>query len=270
MQGYVAQALALVTVGNAALGGRDVRRFWPDASVFRFSKICEFLVPVSGDEWRQVAADPLEWFDTLRPSCLGLRLHVAPRPLQAGQSLLNERLSVGFVGGGPRWLIETVGHARSQVWQGFDKLLDRNDPAHKIWANGYLLQGETAPQSLTADPLDLATAELDAVLIDIEQLANELQAGEFGECFANARAALASAGGPPSFYEDIVGYSGMSVEAQRALVAVSSAWVFGGMGSWNDIGAPAELSERYERESEALFRSLQRVIAAIANSTFAV
>jgi len=46
------------------------------------------------------------------------------------------------------------------------------------------------------------------------------------------------------------------------------AGAFGGMGSWNDIGAPPELSERYERDSEALFQSLQRVIAAIANSTY--
>lgn len=271
MQGNVAQALALVCVGNAALGGRDVRGFWPNASVFRFSKICEFLTPspANADDWVQVAHDPLAWFETLRSSCLGLRLHVAPRPLQAGQSLLNERMSVGFVGGGPRWLIETVGRERSQVWQGFDKLLDRNDPQQKIWANGYLLQGETEPQSLTSDPLDLATSELEVVLVEIEQLANALQAGNFAECFANARAALTSAEAAPSFYEDIIDYSGMSIEAQRALMAVSSAWVFGGMGSWNDMSAPPELSERYERDSEALFQSLQRLIAAIANSTFA-
>lgn len=267
MQGNVAQALALVCVGNAALSGRDVRGFWPDASVFRFSKLCEFLVP-NGDDWRQVAGDPLQWFETLKPSCIGLRLHVAPRPLQTGQMPLPERMSVGFVGGGPRWLIETAGRERSQVWQGFDKLLDRKDPQQKIWANGYLLQGETEPQSLTADPLGLATTELDAVLLEIEQLAREMQAGNFAECFASARQALASGETPSSFYEDIVNYSGMSLEAQRALAAVSNAWVFGGMGSWNDIGAPTELNERYERDSEALFQSLQRAIGAVANSTY--
>lgn len=270
MQGNVAQALALVCVGNAALGGRDVRGFWPNASVFRFSKICEFLVPSTTDDdgWVLAARDPLEWFESLKPWSTGLRLHVAPRPLQTGQMPLPERMSVGFVGGGPRWLIETAGRERSQVWQGFDRLLDRKDPQQKIWANGYLLQGETEPQSLTADPLDLATAELDAVLIEIEQLARDLNADHFAEWFAGARDALDSATLEPTRFEDVPRYANLSDEALRAYSAASRAWMFGGMGSWNDIVPPHELSERYERQSEALFQSLQRVIAAVANSTY--
>lgn len=267
MQGNVAQALALTCVGNAALAGRHVRGFWPNASVFRFSKICEFLVP-DGDDWRQIAADPLLWFETLKPACVGLRLHVAPRPLQTGQMPLPERMSVGFVGGGPRWLIETVGRERSQVWQGFDRLLDRNDPQQKIWANGYLLQGEAEPQSLTADPLNLATAELDAVLVDIEQLARELKADHFANWFAGARDALGSSALEPVRFEDLPHYANLGDNALRAYSAVSRAWMFGGMGSWNDIVPPQELNARYERDSEALFQSLQRVIAAVANSTY--
>ncbi|GAM97167.1 hypothetical protein U91I_00792 [alpha proteobacterium U9-1i] len=270
MQGPIAQALALVAVGNASLNDRDVTGFWPNASVFRFSKICEFLAPspTDDDAWLPVAQNPIEWFDRLKPWCVGLRLHVAPRAPQPGQSLLNERMSVGFVGGGPRWLIEAAGKDSAQIWQGFDRLLDRADPQQKIWANGYLLQGETEPQTLSADPLPLALAEFALVLEEIEQLARELHAENFAHCFVEAREALKSAPPPAGFYDDIAEYAGLDADARRALVAASSAWVFGGMGSWNDIGAPEALSARYERQSEALFQVLQRVIAAIANATY--
>ena len=71
MQGPIAQALALTCVGNAYLRGEDVAGFWPDASVFRFSKSCDFR-EVDGDRDELIAADPLAWFETLR-SRRGLR-----------------------------------------------------------------------------------------------------------------------------------------------------------------------------------------------------
>jgi hypothetical protein len=268
MQGNVAQALALVTVGNAALAGADVVGFWPDATVFRFSKICEFLEPAGGDEWRQVAADPLQWFETLKPWCKDLRFHVASRPLENTQMPLPEHITVAFVGGGPRWLIETVGAERSKVWQGFDRLLDRKDPQQKIWANGYLLQGETEAQAFTAAPLAETSAALELVLVEIEQLAKDMDAGNFVHCFANARAALKGERAP-AYYEDIVRYSGLSGAAQSLLAAVSHAWVFGGMGSWNDIGSSGdEIGKRYDRLSAELFSALEDSVAAVANSTY--
>lgn len=267
MQGNVAQALALVAVGNAALDGRDVAGFWPNASVFRFSKLCEFLIS-DGAEWRQLAGDPLEWFEALRPWCKGFRLHVTSRPLQQNQMNLPEHITVGFVGGGPRWLIEAVGAEHSQIWEGFDRLLDRKDPQQKIWANGYLLQGETAPQEFTAEPLAPVADALAAVLAEIEQLANDMQAGNFAQCFASARAALKGEAAP-AYYEDIVRYSSLDASAQSVLAAVSHAWVFGGMGSWNDLGASDdEIGKRYERLSAELFSALERAIAAVANATY--
>src|SRR5262245_28631831 len=104
-----------------------------------FSKSCDFRV-VDEKSDRQIAADPLAWFETLRGACKGLRLHNMPRPRGPGQTIpVEERMMVGFVGGGPAWLIEAVGEGRSQIWQGYDRLGDRNDPDRKIWLNTYLL-----------------------------------------------------------------------------------------------------------------------------------
>lgn len=57
----------------------------------------------------------------------------------------------------------------------------------------------------------------------------------------------------------------LSESTQRLFQAARSAYVFGGMGSWND-GA-AEPWEEYERLSEELYRLLNRIFVATANST---
>jgi hypothetical protein len=269
MQGPIAQALALTAVGNAALRGADVAAFWPDAAVFHFSRACEFRrVDLSGD--RLIAADPLAWFETLRGVSSGLRLHNTPRAPEPGQTLpVEECMLVGFVGGGPAWIIEAVGAERSTLWQGFDRLGDRTDPNQKIWLHAYLLVGETAPQDFSAAPLTVMTEALFDVLEEIEALARIIKAESFAECFRAAREALATKQIAPSpIMDDFTRYAGFDLAQQRMLQAIGQAWVFGGMGSWNDIVAPTEHAADYDRLSEQLFRALNDAICALANSTY--
>ena len=57
----------------------------------------------------------------------------------------------------------------------------------------------------------------------------------------------------------------MSDEQLGILEAIMSASVFGGMGSWNDIGGEGE---RYDELSQRLYVSLNDVTAGLANSTY--
>ena len=270
MQTDILRALALVAVGNAALRGREIAGFWPDDEIFRYSKVCDFrVVDDTGD--RLLAPDPLAWFASLRGTCSGLRLHNAPRSRGRGQSILaEERMLVGFVGGGPAWLIEAVDVERSQLWLGFDRLGDRDDPQRKIWLNTYLLQGETAPQHFSAAPLRIVGQTLGAVLTEIETLARKLEAENFAECFRSARRTLEGKDDAAlAPWADFTRYADFDLEQRRLLQAVLSAWVFGGMGSWNDLGAPPEFAGDYDRLSEQLFRALCDGVCALANSTYA-
>lgn len=268
MQGPIAQALMLTCVGNAFLAGRDVTGFWPDAGVFKFSKCCDFRV-VQGDDDRLIAADPLEWFETLH-GAHGLRLHHAPRPRGPGQTLdVEDRKLVGFVGGGPIWLIEAVGEGRSAVWQGFDRLGDRNDPGRKIWLHTYLRVADTEPQDFSAQPLSEARADLNAALADIEAFAPRVPYGDWAATFRAARLALNTDAPPEHFFTaDFDRYAGFDRARQSLLAGVWNGWVFGGMGSWNDL-VPEEADRAdYERTSERLFTALNNAIAALANSTY--
>ncbi|MES1157028.1 MAG: hypothetical protein ABUL73_04525 [Alphaproteobacteria bacterium] len=267
MQGPIAQALALVCVGNTYLRGRDVSGFWPDASVFRFTKHCEFGADDASQPigYRALAPDPAAWFASLKPECSGLRLHAAPALLKSGQMPgVNERMLVGFVGGGPRWLIEAVGAQRSQIWQGFDRVLDRNDPERKIWGTVYILQGETEPQSAADVSLLSVTQALDVALTEIESFAAEV-APDWRNVFASAREILGGAKPRDGFHADIGGYADLDAPSRGLLAAIEQGWVFGGMGSWNDM---ALNDERYEPLSENLFRALIDAITTLANTTY--
>jgi hypothetical protein len=273
VQHKILRDMMLVGVGNAFLSGRDVRGFWPDAGVFVFSETCEFLVPerFNADAYRQIAPDPLAWLGYLRARGVkGLRLHNAPAELGPEQRLnVQERMMVGFVGGGPRWLIEAVSGAKADLWEGFDRLGDRNHPERRIWKSAYLLQGETAPQDAVAFSLTASIAEIDAILVKIEKLAIDMGAGNFADCFSGARAALA---GVPDRVEgmaaDAQTYAAFTPDMLRLFEAANTAWVFGGMGSWNDLVAPDHLEARYEQLSEELFRALTDAVCVLANATY--
>ena len=224
MQTSILQALALTVVGNAALSGRDVSDFWLEETLFRYSKVCDFHV-IQSDGDRLIASDPMVWFATSQGECSGLRLHNAPRPLLPGQSIpIEARMLVGFVGGGPAWLIEAVRPGRSQLWQGYDRLGDRSDPQRKIWLHTYLMQSETASQDFSATPLRQTAQTLAPILTEIEALAKKIEASHFAKEFRRAARTLDGkddAALPP--YADFTRFANFDLERLRLLQALLSA-----------------------------------------------
>lgn len=268
MQFPLLRAAALVIVGNAALAGREVSAF-AGSSLFRFSKEVEFVVPLGAEKYEQVAADPLAWFAWLKARrCRGLRMHRAPMEEKPGRpGHIEERMLVGFVGGGPRWLIEAVGEGVSDVWEGYDRVGDR-DEVGRIWLTAYVRLGEMPPEDDVDADVAGAAAGLGAALDDIIVLAGKFQSAPFDGLFKQAKATLDGLAPkqPPPDFEAL---ADLGAAARRLLAAAQTAWVFGGMGSWNDTGPDAELAPEYERTSEALFQAIVRAMRVVANSTYA-
>jgi hypothetical protein len=270
VQGPTENALMLVAAGNAFMAGRDMSGFWPDAPSFKFLKLCEFrLPPASGndaDEYPLVASDPMEFFSLQNPNCRGYRLHHTIRKRGPNQqSDTPDRMLAAFVGGGPRFLIEAVGQFNSELWEGFHRLGDRNDPERRIWLCTHIMQGMVPVKD--AQPVGLAEAlsDLRIALPEIEAYAREEKHDNFADCFARAREALE--GKPDTdleWVENLVRYTGFDERQLGVLQAINHAWVFGGMGSWNDTGG----GERYDEVSERLYNALNDCIAGLANSTY--
>jgi hypothetical protein len=271
MQGPTENALMLVAAGNAFQAGRDMRGFWPDAPTFKFLKLCEFrLPPESGndkDEHPLVASDPMEFFALQKANCKGYRLHFTKRQRGPNQQTdTPDRMLAGFVGGGPRFLIEAVGQFNSELWEGFHRLGDRNDPDRRIWLCTHIMQGMIPAKEV--EPVDSAAvlANLRKVLPEIEAYAREEKHDNFADCFARALQALDSPDVEDApWLEGLKRYTGFDNKQVGLLQAINHAWVFGGMGSWNDIGGGGE---RYDALSEALYNALNDNICGLANSTY--
>lgn len=269
MQGNIDAALSLVAAGNAFLRGEDVAGFWPDAGGFTYTATCEFQTPPAegGDEFVLVAEDPLAWFASLKPWCRGLRLHTSASRIQPGQLAgITERESVAFIGGGPRWIVEAVGAHRSELWESFQSLGDEADPQQKMWLTTWILQDVVAPLDAEAISLDAAAPTLAGVLPEIAGFARREQLDNFADLFEEAIRLLdGHVDDNLAFSGDLMRYGHVDQHLAATYAAVGHAWVFGGMGSWNDLGG---VPDPYEELSERLFRALCDVVCGVANATF--
>ena len=276
MQGPIAQSLALVIAGNSFVQGRDLGHFWPENGVFRFTKRCQFLSPppagpsaLSSDF---VAQSPADWLAKEQHGCSGFRLRYTVRENPTGiEDMNNNRLSVVFVGGGPRWLIEVVRLGASEFWEGRDELLDRSAPDRRIWATTYMRisTGRSAIEPSSRAAAQIAP-DLMATLNQIKRLAAEIGLGQFIPSFEAAESALSA--NPPDgtgYYADVAFLFPLDLAHLQLLAATEHAWVFGGMGSWNDVSSlPGPQQIRYNKLSDDLFHLLCEAIVAVGNSTF--
>lgn len=273
MNGHIATAVALVCAGNRFLAGHDISGFWPDAPVFNFTKLVEFRhAPASGkdtDEYLLVASDPMQWFASLRGKFRGFRLYNV-KPVRGPHQQLDvaDRMLAGFVGGGQRWLIEAVGEQDSELWEAFHRVGDRTDADNRIWLCTHILQATVPRVELDADaaalPLGGAAARFRKALADIEAFAREATYDNFADIFRDSIAVI-DAGKPTIDTGEMRRFTGFDDRQAALFEACSRAWVFGGMGSWNDLG---ESGERYDAVSQELYGSLNDCIAALASSTY--
>ncbi len=272
MNGPIAQAVALVCHANAALRGTDVTGFFPSNSTCKFCDRVSFVVmnkPFWGTPKEVVVADdPAAWFETLRRQgyrALGLHHHANTR----GDIRLSDRLSAGFVGGGGTWLLEVIGNSvRSELWAARWEVWDQNAPGQRIWRVTYGLVGDmhasTAP---AARDLDEVQRNLTTALADIFRFSQAHDTGGFSACFDTALRILETGKSENVYHTDLAPPGVLTDSASALLAACQKAWVFGGMGSWNDMGFEGDAQRDYERVSVNLFRTLNAAIAVSASTS---
>lgn len=269
MQGSIAQMAALAIYGNEFLRGRDIGSLWPTGSVFRFCNAVTF-VSLSDQgrvtEETSYAQDPLQWFAKLRgEGVLGLRLYVA-----GNDERIRDRVSVAFVGGGGRWLLEAVKPAVSDAWEARWEVGDRQHPERRIWNVTYgrtlTNHSHIAPKQVGEEHL---SGELKQVLNEIAAFAERQELKGWLKYFQSGLDVLASENPLASVYHtDLAPQHALPLRSQQLLAVAQAAWVFGGMGSWNDLSFAGRDQEIYDRLSDRLFRLLVQAVVEGANSSF--
>jgi len=280
MQTTIAQLIALTTWGNATLNKDQALSsydFYPGNSTCRFCEFVHFAdVKNNMRDWSHnaIANSPSEWFEWLkREGVTNLRLcQGASDQAHPGIAHIPDRMLAGFIGGGGRWMIEATRPTGADYWEARWEVGDRTQPDKKIWRVTY---GWIASHDCAAHDPSEGIAEIKArlaqSLTSIESFARKHQLDGFAKAFDASLSCLTSAEPTTAVYHtDIAPPNFLPPAANQLLAAVQAAWVFGGMGSWNDLGFEENDQKEYEVLSEALYRLLNIAIVVAANTSATV
>lgn len=268
MNGQIAQLVALTSYANALLRGVPVQSgFFPANATCKFCERISFVEIKSS--WlgnpreSEVAANPDDWFEYLaRNGTLGVRLlHRSQKDTQ-----LSERMTAGFAGGGGSWMLAARRANEVDRWMARWEVWDQNAPAQRIWRVTYGLVGTEPASWLTDENLPDALAQFKAALTRIHAFSAAHNCDPFTDCFRGAMELLPDTT-VDAHHRDLQGPGTLSVSSQALLDAAQSAWVFGGMGSWNDMGFDGEDGREYDEASAQLFTAINGAICAAANQS---
>jgi hypothetical protein len=267
-----AQLLALACHFNGWVRGLRVDAFFPSNSTAKF---CEYIRFVrfrrrwfaKEAEWMIAAQSPDEWL--AREARSKRRAILRHQRIDNGR--MSDRLSAGWVGGGGRWQLCLASAGRADVWEPKWEVGNRQAAERRIWRVTYALVAEDADAvPATHEAPDEIIPALSRTLSEMLEFCGEHNLDSFAKCFRNASECLVAS--DPSalvYHQDLAPDGLLSLPAKQVLAACQAAWVFGGMGSWNDLGFEGQEQSRYQGLSDELFALLNTAIAAAANSTAA-
>lgn len=261
MNGPIVHNIALCLYGNAyVFNDYDISDFWSN-SVNQFCKDVSFIKFKSnlfGKVSESVfAKNPIEWFKIIKEKNAHLYLW------HQGTGRIDERFMAGFIGGGGNWNIISNQKSINDVFTAQWTVENQNEPDQRIWKVKYGLVDTNKPIPEVNDGYLEYFLES---LVKISDFAYKNDCSNFGKCFENAISTIESKGKTLfGYHKDLVPKCYRDQDINYILDACQSAWVFGGMGSWNDIGFSGEIQQEYELVSERLYSSLINVIVNSVN-----
>jgi hypothetical protein len=270
MNGPLAQMVALTCHGNAIIAGKSAGRFFPDNSTCAFCDSIRFVrlkTSIFGKTKEEpVAATPDEWLVQLKgKKATGVRLAFTP----VDDPNFSDRMSSGFVGGGGNWSLEVMlPGGTSETWMASWHVWNQDAPDRRIWRVTYGLVGTHPTPQQSARDLAAVTAALQSALERIHVFSARENCEGFTESFKTSLDCLAGPKACAGYHKDLSVLGTLPEQAVTLLQAAQTAWVFGGMGSWNDMSfeRPA-VQQEYEGVSNDLFTVLRETIVAAANSS---
>lgn len=266
----IAQLAALTCHANAFLGGRDIPAFFPLNSTCRFCDSIDFFetgTDAFGKPERNIVAEsPDDWIHDLPMREIdGVRLIFGPR----NDPEISDRMSAGFVGGGHVWRMHVLrDDGETELWSSEWHVWDQDAPDQRIWRVAYTLEATEPRKAYVSRNLAIVKAAFRDSLKEVLAFSERHTEGAFSTNFTEALTALDDHTADLGYHKDIAMPGQLNPDAESLLKASSRAWVFGGMGSWNDMGFEEPIQTEYENVSERLFDVVHEAIEASVTSTF--
>ena len=256
MNGELAQTIAIATHGSAWLRDPrsiDLHAFVAGNSTFQYVAHVNFDGAEALPEWMAArAADGVE------------RLWLAHADVAGGGGPLSQHLAAAFAGGGAGAIL-APGSRTSTLWRAAWGVTDRDAPDRRIWSATYRYREvDVAPVRPGVD----ATAErLVEALKAARAFAAEMSLDHWASWFAEALSQWEEPGRTPKFHADLFPAGLFDDRAVRLASMAQSSYVFGGMGSWNDLAFDGAAERRiYADVSSELYAAMLEGFVAAVNS----
>lgn len=266
MNGELAQIVALVGHGNLFLhsGEASVPELSHANSAFQYVSSVRFARYRNREQQQgvEVAAGVADWFAFLR-SVEARRLWNIAFAWQRED--LPEHAAVAFAGGVPRAI-------QADLPEGYELWYPQwrpGGPDQKPWLVEYRSPRFDDSHAVPLADLNVVKAQLRQAIARAEVFARrpEVGAATWADGFAAALRLLDAPSPEPPFHQDMLPERGYGLAAHQLLAAAGQAWVFGGMGSWNDRGFAAErLQQEYEDVTQALYGAVKTAIVMASNA----
>jgi hypothetical protein len=274
MVGPIAQNVSLISFGNETLSAGDTNADYKNNSTFHHCNSVLFIFGkgyIPSDPNKIAAADhPKKWFKRLKnEGCKKLRLIYQP----SNDPNFPDYQLAGYVDGGGTWLIEAIYSEYSDFWKSQWEVNNRGDINNKIWSITYKKIAEKQSIVNFQEPLDNIKEELKNILTDIAKFTRDNNVHNWTgtnwlEQFNTALKIFESSEPKEEYYhKDLLVNKNYSLLAQQIIFAAGKSWVFGGMGSWNDLGfEDNHIDNEYHYLTEKLYKITCRAIVAAVNS----
>ena len=261
MLGTLSQLIALASAANGALTGRDAAEtFYPDHSAFQFCNSVRFVDVRKGLLGRTREAerhkDPNDWIGSLTK----LRVGRAWLTFTEGNSSdAPDHQLAAFVGGGGDWQLVVTAADETELWMSRWEVTKQNAADNRIWSVTYGCVGKIRKASVVPNPnLHSAASRLQSALTATREFATTHELPLWADWFERALKGFEpsqSATFPD--YIEFVNLDSYPEIAQRIFAAAYNGWVFGGMGSWNDLYfEPESENDRYNELSAELYSAI--------------
>jgi hypothetical protein len=262
MNGELAQIIALVAHGNLFLHGGDADL--SANSTFQYVSSVKFARYKSNQDKQgvEIANSVSSWFSFLR-SIKAKRLWNIAFAWQKQD--LPEHIAVSFSGGVPMAV-------QADLPSGFELWYPQwqtGGPDKKPWSVEYRSLMFPNSHSLHVQKISVVKNQLKQVVSQAEKFANRPDVNEsnWATWFTRSLELLDSSAPTSPFHPDLLPASGFSLEARQVLASAVQSFVFGGMGSWNDIGfEKPELQREYERITKELYDAVKLATVMASNA----
>jgi hypothetical protein len=261
MNGTLSQLVALCSAANGVIAGRfDPESFYPDYSDFKFCNSVRFVDLKTGvfRKLREVERhrDPNDWLISLKRNgavCAWLTFTAT------GDFDAPDHQLAAFVGGGGDWQLVVANNRNAEYWITRWDVTKRNATDDRIWDVTYgCVDTSNQVVNVPASNLIATTTRLQSSLAAAREFAAKHDLPTWAERFQRAIDCFDSTK-PLAFpeYVQFVCLDSYPATAQRLFAAAYSGWVFGGMGSWNDLYfEPQSENARYNELSAELYSAV--------------